>query len=188
MEESPLDKALRLAPMSSAASIAYGLEHAPTFTISLLNGLLFAAATEYHTRIEDENFVRQLHGLMSTCGPWQYGPETATQSRASLRRLPAMEMTTTLLDPYYFDHSMIYADQTYKEGNSLLFTHAYRLHPCGVFALNYDFRRQEQAVPLLVESVICIAFLRGTDLWGNPSVFNAIWQEGLPLGHACAFF
>jgi hypothetical protein len=187
MEESLLDRALRLAPMSSAASIAYGLEHAPTFTISLLNGLLFAAATEYHTQIEDENFVRQLHGLMSTCGPWQYGPETATQSRASLQRLPAMEMTTTLLDPYYFDHSMIYADQTYKEGNSWLFTHAYRLHPCGVFALNYDFRRHEQEVPLLVESVICIAFLRGTDLWGNPSVFNAIWQEGLPLGHACAF-
>jgi len=28
---------------------------------------------------------------------------------------------------------------------------------------------------LLVESVICVAFLRGTDLWGNPWMFNAIW-------------
>ena len=72
MEESLLDRALRLAPMSGAASIAYGLEHAPTFTISLLNGLLFAAVTEYHTRIEDESFVRQLHGgrtrfISATC-------------------------------------------------------------------------------------------------------------------------
>jgi hypothetical protein len=173
--------------MTSTAAIVYGLEHAPTFTISLLHGLLFATATEFHTRIEDENFAHQLHDLMSKCGPWQYGPETASQSRASLERLPAREMTTTLLDPYYFDHSMIYADRSYKEGNSWLFTHAYRLHPCGVFALNYDFRRGDEGVSTLVESVICVAFLRGTDLWGNPSVFNAIWQEGLPLGHGCAF-
>jgi hypothetical protein len=25
--------------------------------------------------------------------------------------------------------------------------------------------------------VICIAFLRGTDLWGKPCVFNAIWHR-----------
>jgi hypothetical protein len=41
---------------------------------------------------------------------------------------------------------MIYMDRGYMEGDSRLFTHAYRLHPCGVFALNYDFRRQEQEV------------------------------------------
>jgi hypothetical protein len=187
MEESLLDKAFQLAPMTSKAAIAYGLEHAPTFTISALQGLLFAAATEYHTRIEDREFAHQLYDLMSGCGPWQYGPETASQSRASLERLPAGQMATTLIDPYYFDHTMIYIDRGYMEGDSRLFTHAYRLHPCGVFALNYDFRRQETEVPLLVESVICVAFLRGTDLWGNPSVFNAIWQEGLPLGHGCAF-
>jgi hypothetical protein len=68
MEESLLNKAFRLAPMSIAASIAYGLEHAPTFTISLLNGVLFAAATEYHSRIEDREFAHQLYDPMSGCG------------------------------------------------------------------------------------------------------------------------
>ena len=50
-----LNKAFRLAPLTSAASIAYGLEHAPKFTISLLNGLLFAAATDYHAQLEDQD-------------------------------------------------------------------------------------------------------------------------------------
>ena len=55
MEESLLNKAFRLAPLTSAACIAYGLEHAPKFTISLLNGLFFAAATDYHTQLEDQS-------------------------------------------------------------------------------------------------------------------------------------
>jgi hypothetical protein len=91
----------------------------------------------------------------------------------------------TLLDPYYFDHTMVYFDDGYREGNSQLFTHAYRLHPCGVFALNYDHRRDDDST--LVESAICIAFLRGSDLWGKAFLFNAMWQEGLPLGQSCAF-
>jgi hypothetical protein len=186
MDESLLNKAFRLAPLTSAASIAYGLEHAPKFTISLLNGLLFAAATEYHTRLEDRTFAHQLATLMASCGPWQYGPETASQSRASLERLPASEPAVTVLDPYYFDHTMVYSDDGYREGDSQLFTHAHRLHPCGVFALNYDPRRDDDD-STLVESVICVAFLRGTDLWGKPLLFNAMWQEGLPLGQSCAF-
>jgi hypothetical protein len=88
--------------MTSVAGIAYGLDHAPQFTINALNGLLYAAATEYQTRVEDQIFAHQLAALMASCGPWQYGPETASQSRASPQ----------------------------------LFTHAYRLHPSGVFALN----------------------------------------------------
>jgi hypothetical protein len=140
-EESLLNKAFRLAPLTSAAGIAYGLEHAPKFTISLLNGLLFAAATEYHTQLEDRAFAHQLAALMASCGPWRHGPDTAS--------------------------------------------HAYRLHPCGVFALNYDPRRDDDST--LVESAICIAFLRGTDLRGKPLLFNAMWHEGLPLGQSCAF-
>src|SRR5712672_2007076 len=70
MEESLLNKAFRLAPLTSAAGVAYGLEHAPTFTINLLNGLLFAAATEYHTRLEDQAFAHRLSALMASCGPW----------------------------------------------------------------------------------------------------------------------
>ena len=85
----------------------------------------------------------------------------------------------TLLDPYYFDHTMVYSDDGYREGDSQLFTHAYRLHPCGVFALNYDPRRDDDST--LVESAICIAFLRGTDLWGKPFLFNAMWQRGFRL-------
>jgi len=185
MEESLLNKAFRLAPLTSAAGIAYGLEHAPTFTINLLNGLLFAATTEYQAQLEDQTFAHQLATLMASCGPWQYGPETASQSRASLERLPAGEPAVTLLDPYYFDHTMVYSDDGYREGDSQLFTHAYRLHPCGVFALNCDPRRDDDST--LVESAICIAFLRGTDLWGKPLLFNAMWQEGLPLGQSCAF-
>ena len=111
MEESLLNKAFRLAPLTSAASIAYGLEHAPKFTISLLNGLLFAAATEYHAQLEDRTFAHQLATLMASCGPWQYGPETSGQSRASLERLPASEPAVTLLDPYYFDHTMVYLNR-----------------------------------------------------------------------------
>jgi hypothetical protein len=72
MEESLLNKVFNDAPMTSTAAIVYGLEHTPTFTISLLHGLLFAAATDFHTRIEDQNFALQLHDLMSKCGPWQY--------------------------------------------------------------------------------------------------------------------
>jgi hypothetical protein len=185
MDDSLLNKAFKLAPMTSAAGIAYGVEHAPTFTLSLLNGLLFEAATDYEARVEDERFARQLRDLMSKCGPWRYGPETAGQSRASLERLPAGRMGVTLLDPYYFDHSMTYTDDTYREGDTQLLTYAYRLHPCGVFALNYDPRRDDDST--LVESVICVAFFRGTDLWGTPLLFNAMWQEGFPLGHACAF-
>jgi hypothetical protein len=84
MEESLLDKAFRLAPMSSAASIAYGLEHAPTFTISLLNGLLFASATEYHTRIEDENFCRSASRL--SVNLWDSSYKKAIPERAPARR------------------------------------------------------------------------------------------------------
>ena len=186
MEESLLNKAFRLAPMSSAAGIAYGLEHAPKFTINLLNGLLFAAATDYHTQLEDRAFAQHLATLMVSCGPWRFGPETAGQSRASLERLPATDPAVTLLDPYYFDHTMVYSDDGYREGGSQLFTHAYRLHPCGVFGLNYDPRRDD-GLSTLVESAICIAFLRGTDIWGKPLLFNAMWQEGLPLGQSCAF-
>jgi hypothetical protein len=185
MEESLLNKAFRLAPLTSAASIAYGLEHEPKFTISLLNGLLFAAATDYHAELEDQTFTQQLTALMTASGPWQYGPETASHSRGSLGRLPAREPAVTLLDPYYFDHTMVYSDDGCREGGSQLFTHAYRLHPCGVFALNYDPRKEDDST--LVESVICVAFLRGTDLWGKPLLFNAMWQEGLPLGQCCAF-
>jgi hypothetical protein len=185
MEESLLNKAFRLAPLTSVAGIAYGLEHTPRFTINLLNGLLFAATTDYHAQLEDQAFAHLLSGLMATCGPWRYGPETASQSRASLERLPATDAAVTLLDPYYFDHTMVYSDDGCREGDSRLFTHAYRLHPCGVFALNYDPRRDDDST--LVESAICIAFLRGTDLWGKPLLFNAMWQEGLPLGQSCAF-
>ncbi|MEA2817967.1 MAG: hypothetical protein QOI93_5871 [Rhodospirillaceae bacterium] len=185
MEESLLNKAFRLAPLTSAAGIAYGLEHAPKFTINLLNGLFFAAATDYHAQLEDQAFAHRLSALMATCGPWRYGPETASQSRASLERLPATDPAVTLLDPYYFDHTMVYFDDGYREGNSQLFTHAYRLHPCGVFALNYDPRIDDDST--LVESAICIAFLRGSDLWGKAFLFNAMWQEGLPLGQSCAF-
>ena len=145
MEESLLNKAFRLAPLTSAAGIAYGLEHAPKFTINLLNGLLFAAATDYHAQLEDQAFAHLLSALMATCGPWRYGPETASQSRVSLERLPASDPAVTLLDPYYFDHSMVYSDDGYREGDSQLFTHAYRLHPCGVFALNYDPRRDDDS-------------------------------------------
>jgi hypothetical protein len=97
MEESLLNKAFRLAPLTSAAGVAYGLEHTPRFTISLLNGLLFAAATDYHARLEDQAFAHLLCGLMATCGPWRYGPETASQSRASLERLPTTDPAVTLL-------------------------------------------------------------------------------------------
>jgi len=120
MEESLLNKAFRLAPLTSVAGIAYGLEHAPKFTISLLNGLLFAAATEYHTRLEDQAFAHRLSALMATCGPWRYGPETASQSRASLERLPASEPAVTLLDPYYFDHTMVYLNRPGFAGGCLV--------------------------------------------------------------------
>lgn len=43
------------------------------------------------------------------------------------------------------------------------------------------------ALPTRFEPVICVAFLCGTDLWGKPILFNAMWQEGLPLGQSCAF-
>ena len=62
---------------------------------------------------------------------------------------------------------MVYSDDGYREGAAQLFTHAYRLHPCGVFALNYVPRRDDNST--LVQTVICVAFLSGTDLWGNPS-------------------
>jgi hypothetical protein len=171
--------------MATASGIAYGLEHAPRFTINLLHALLFEAATKYQARIEDEQFARRLADLMSRCGPWQYGAEAASQSRASVERLPAADPGVTLLDPYYFDHSMIYTDDSYREGNAELLTYAYRLHPCGVFAMN--FGPQQDGHSILVQSVVCIAFLRGTDLWGSPLIFSAMWQEGLPLGRECAF-
>jgi hypothetical protein len=60
VDESLLSKAFRLAPLTSTAAIAYGLEHAPRFTISALNGLLFAAATEHNARLEERTFQRQL--------------------------------------------------------------------------------------------------------------------------------
>jgi hypothetical protein len=185
MDTSLLRKAFEAAPLSTTAAIAYGLEHSPRFTVSALNGLLFAAATKYHSQIEDRLFADQLQALMASCGPWQHGSDTASRSRAALSRLPAATPGVTLLDPYYFDHTMIYSDDSYREGNAQLFTCAYRLRPCGVFALNFDPRREDGST--LVESVICVAFLRGSDLWGRPLLFNAIWQEGIPLGSTCAF-
>jgi hypothetical protein len=183
--ESLLEKAFRLAPFSSTAAIAYGLEHAPKFTISALNGLLFAAAAEHFSELESRTFQRQLTTLMADCGPWKYGPETASLSRAALERLPAATRGVTLLDPYYFDPAMTYTDDGFQEGSTHLFSYGYRLHPCGVFAMNYDPRRIDS--PLLLESVLCMAYLRGTDLWGNRLLFHAMWQEGLPLGDRCAF-
>lgn len=185
MRDSLLRKAFEAAPLTSAAAVAYGLEHAPRFTVNALNGLLFAAATDYQTQLEDRRFAEQLQTLMSECGPWRFGPETASHSRAALERLPATTQGVTLLDPYYFNHSMIYSDDSYREGDTQLFTYGYRLRPCGVFALNFDPRRDDETT--LVESVICVAYLRGSDLWGRPLLFNAMWQEGLPLGSTCAF-
>jgi hypothetical protein len=51
--------------------------------------------------------------------------------------------------------------------------------------MNYDPRRIDS--PMLLESVLCMAYLRGTDLWGNRLLFHAMWLEGLPLGDRCAF-
>ena len=82
-----------------------------------------------------------LNGRLWSVEGW---PETASQSRASLERLPVGRHGVTLLDPYYFDHSMVYSDDSYCEGNIQLFTHAYRLRPCGVFALNFDPRRDRR--------------------------------------------
>jgi hypothetical protein len=185
VNESLLRKAFEFAPYTSVSAIAYGLEHSPKFTLSLLNGLMFAAASDYQAHLEERDFANKFSTLMADCGPWQHGPETARRSRASLDRLPATTQGVTLLDPYYFDHSMIYSDDSYCEGGSQLFSHAYRLHPCGVFALNYDPRREDDTT--LVDAVLCMAYLRGTDLWGKPLLFNAMWKEGLPLGSACAF-
>lgn len=185
LTESLLRTAFRLAPMTTIAGTAYGLEHAPGFTIGVLQGLLFAATTDYHAEMEERVFARKLSELMAGCGPWRYGPETAGQSCDSLHRLPATRHGVTLLDPYYFDPTMVYSDDSFREGGSQLFSIAYRLNPCAVFALNYDPRQDTDST--LVESVICVAFFRGTDLWGRPLVFNAIWQEGLPLGSECLF-
>jgi len=91
---------------------------------------------------------------MSACGPWKHGPNTASQSRKALEQLPATTQGVTLLDPYYYDHTMTYSDDSYREGNTQLFTYGYRLLPCGVFALNFDPRKEHGA--MLVESVICV--------------------------------
>jgi hypothetical protein len=185
MDRSLLGELFERAPMASVAATAYGLAHSPRFTVNALNGLLYAAATELHTHLEDQAFAQQLVAMMSKCGPWRFGPETAEHSRAALGRLPATTQGVTLLDPYYFDHAMVYSDDSFREGASQHFTYAYRLHPCGVFALNFDPRRGDDTT--LVESAICVAYLRGKDLWGRPLLFNAMWQEGLPLGSTCTF-
>ena len=171
--------------MASTAAVAYGLDHAPKFTINALHALLFAAFSDYQEQAEQKKFVDQFMGLMAARGPWQYGPEAALLSRAALDRLPASTRSITLLDPYYFDHSMVFTDDSCRDGGAQLFAYAYRLHPCGVFALNYDPRQKDN--DLLVGSVICSAYFIGTDLWGKPLLLYATWQEGLPLGSGCAF-
>lgn len=181
MSESLLRKAFRDAPLTTAATAVYGLEHAPRFTLSVFNGLLAAEVVDHVAGLEERAFAKQLSELMGTCGPWKLGPDTASQSRATLERLPTGTKGTTLLDPYYFDFSMVYADDSYEDD---LFTYAYRLHSCGVFATNYDPMKDDA---LLVDAAVCFAYLRGTDLWGKPHRFTAIWKEGLPLGGACAF-
>lgn len=80
---------------------------------------------------------------------------------------------------------MAYGDDTSREGDAQLFSQAYRLRPCGVLAVNFDPRRDDESV--LVDSVVCVAYLRGSDLWGRPELFWAMWQEGLPLGADCLF-
>lgn len=171
--------------MGTVAAVSYGLEQAPKFTLSVLNGALFAAATNLQARIENQRFAEQLIELMRDCGPWREGPRTAETSRLALDKLPPGREAATILDPYYFDFSMVYGDETAREGDVQLFSHAYRLRPCGVVALNFDPRRDDGS--LLIDSVICVAYLRGSDLWGRPETFWAMWQEGLPLGDQCLF-
>ncbi len=185
LEESLLGKAFRLAPLTSTAAIAYGLEHAPKFTLNILNGLAMQAMANYVDTIEQRQFHEKLVELMDERGPWRFGIDSAMFSRDEIEQLPSDRPGTVLIDSYYFDHTMVYTDDNYGEGGHRLFSYAYRLNPCAVFALNYDPRRDSSGP--LIESVICVAFLRGTDIQGLPLWFTAIWQEGLPLGQGCAF-
>jgi hypothetical protein len=57
MNASLLRKAFEAAPISTTPAIAYGLEHSPRFTLSALNSLVFAAATQYHSELEDRLFA-----------------------------------------------------------------------------------------------------------------------------------
>jgi hypothetical protein len=189
MDESILSKALRLAPLGTASAILFGLEHAPKFTLSVLNGLATEALSSFIEQREQAEFTRNFTALMAKSGPWPYGPETAALSNAFLAKLPPSRPGVVLLDPYYFDPTMVYGDGDEEhqpgEGQTRLYSYAYRLLPVGVFALNYDPRRDDPTP--LVQSVTCIAFLRGSDLWGKPLLFTAMWIEGLPLGAQCAF-
>lgn len=185
MNRSLLSQAFRLAPLTSISAVAYGLEHAPKLTLNVLNALAMQAATDYAETAEQEQFNSNMVGLMSKCGPWRFGPDAAKFSRDQVELLPSDRPATALLNAYYFDPTMTYTDDNYGEGGHRLFSYAYRLDPCAVFALNFD-PRQDSSGPL-IESVICVAFLRGTDIWGRAQFFTAMWQEGLPLGDGCAF-
>ena len=185
MIDSVFAKAFRAAPLGSTGALLYGLDHAPGLTLAVLNGLAVDALGRFADQLEQRQHATDLSELMSASGPWRFGPEIAQNVRAVFNKIPGDRPGVALVDPYYFDWSMTYTDDTYGEGGNCLFTYAYRLRPGAVFALNYDPRRD--TTPVLVESAILIAFLRGTDLWGNPLLFTAMWQEGLPLGAQCAF-
>ena len=185
MTEPLFAKAFRAAPLGSTAALVYGLDHAPGLTLAVLNGMAVEALGTFSDQLEQRRYAADLSELMSTAGPWRFGPEIAQNVRTTFDKLPGDRPGVALVDPYYFDWSLTYTDDTYGEGGSRLFTYGYRLRPGAVFALNYDPR--PVTTPVLVESAILIAFLRGGDLWGNPLLFTVMWQEGLPLGAQCAF-
>src|SRR5476651_1808476 len=172
MGDSLLSKAFRAAPLGTTGALLYGLNHAPGLTLGILNGLAVDALGTLTEQLEQRQYAANMLELMSKSGPWRFGPEIAHNARQVFDQLPADRRGVAPLDPYFFDWSMTYTEDGYGEGGDRLFTYAYRLRPCAVFALNFDPR--PEAMPLLVESAVLIAFLRGTDLHGNPLLFTAI--------------
>lgn len=172
-------------PVGTTGAVLLGLSHAPRLTFDLMAAGATLALGQYADQLEQDQVQNSLKAMMSTVGPWQHGAANAERSQEALRGLPTDARGVVLVDPYYFDQTMRYTDETFGEGDDRLYIYAYRLRPVAVFALNYN--PMSDGTPLLVESVVLVAFMQGTDLLGRPSMYTAMWREGLPLGVGCPF-
>ena len=172
-------------PLGTTGAVLAGLSYAPKLTFDLMAAGATMALGQYANQVEQDRFKASLHSLMSRMGPWRMGPELAIRSQNALRKMPMDKPGAVLVDPYYYNLTMRYTDETFGEGDDRLYIYGYRLRPVAVFALNYN--PMVDGTPLLRESVVLIAFLRGTDLLGTPSLYTAMWREGLPLGDRCPF-
>lgn len=185
MRNASLSRAIRSAPLGSSGLVLAGLEHAPELTLGVLNGLAAWQIGEWGHRVEDQYYQQSLVDLMSKCGPWQYGPETASRSRTEANKLSGDRLQAVLIDPYYFNHALVHIDESEENKEERLVTYAYRLRPIGTVALNYDIRQSDPRP--LVESLFCVSFLQGTTLYGDILRYTVLWLEGNPLGAECLF-